>query len=468
MNNTSLQSAIQYAHDHRDRFRAEFEDLLRIPSISMDAAHQADIEHCADVLVAEMSRIGLENCRVIATRGHPVVYGEWLHAGDNKPTILLYAHYDVQPIARPDLWDSPPFEPTMRDGKLYARGCVDDKCSVWGNLKAFEAMLAANGALPVNVKVFFEAEEELGSPNVQPFVVANKDLLNADTLLLSDGPFVPEQPVIGYTVRGTVMAEVTVHGPPHDLHSGRYGGAVQNPLHVVANIIASLHDTSGRVQIAGFYDDVRPLTDEERALLDEMWQTVGASLEAAAGVEHFWGQAMGSFAERTTALPTLDVNGLWGGHSGDGIQSIIPSSAGFKVTIRIVADQNPHKVGELFKQHVLSFADETVTIAVNLLDVSWPFTMAADGAPIEALQRAFEATLGRRAMLLRHGGALPIGGMFQHELGIPMTMLGFGAGDNSHAPNEYIAVDNWHLAIATAIHFYHHLADTMMNVGNTS
>lgn len=454
-----IQAAVDYAHQHHISHLEAFKTLLRFPSISQNPDYRSQLEACADWVVAEMERIGLTNCRKIATEGHPIVYGDWLQAGDDQPTLVIYAHYDVQPVGDADLWQSEPFEPTIIDNRLVARGTVDDKCGIWVILTAIESILSMHSRLPINIKLFFEGEEELGSPNVQPFVAANRDLLAADALIICDGPFSPAQPVIGYSVRGTVMGEVIVKGPPHDLHSGRYGGAVKNPVHHMAEIISSFHDENGRVQIDGFYDDVLYLTDQQRDNLNEVWETIGGKIEQGAGVTTFWGQSMGHFAERTTSLPTLDVNGVHGGYWGDGTQAIIPSQAGFKVTIRVVPHQNPDTVWENFQRHVRSFGDDTVAIDVTLFSKAYPFIMSDTGAEIEAIQYAFEAVLGKKALLLRHGGSLPIGGILQRELAIPTTMLGFGSGDHSHAPNEYMYVEDTQIAVDVAIHFLFKFAE---------
>lgn len=448
-----IKSIIDYAHENYEQYLEDFKTLLRFPSISQDPVYQSDLHACAEWIVTEMQRIGLRHARKIATDGHPIVYGDWLSTRENQPTILIYAHYDVQPVGDSGLWETDPFVPTVVDNRLVARGTIDDKCGVWVILKAIESILAIDETLPVNIKLFFEGEEELGSPNVQSFASENKDLLMADALIICDGPFSPKQPVLGYSVRGTVMGEVVVSGPPHDLHSGRYGGAVKNPIHQVGTIIDSFHDSAGRVLIPGFYDGATKLTDTQRQNLHAVWNIIGQKVEQGAGVTSFWGQEMGSFAERTTSMPTLDVNGIYGGYIGEGTKAIIPSQAGFKVTIRIVPHQNPETVWKAFKQHVLSFADETNEIETNLLSTAYPFIMSDNGREIDAIQSAFQSVLGKQALLLRHGGSLPIGGVLQHELNIPTIMLGFGSGDFSHAPNEYIYVNDTQTAIDVAIHF---------------
>lgn len=456
-----IEKAIEHARANRDQYLAGYHDLLRIPSVSTDPAYKADLERCADWIVAEMTRIGLKNCRKMPTDGHSMIYGEWLEAGDDKPTVLVYSHYDVQPVDPLDLWQTPPFEPTVRDGKLYARGSSDNKNGVWGNLKTFESILATEGRLPVNVKVLFEGEEETASPSAAPFVNANRELLRADALMMSDSGFDPDNPVIGYTARGIISAEVVVRGPDHDLHSGGYGGVVHNPLHMVGKIIGSFHDEAGRVQIPDYYDQVGQLDDDELAQMMATYKITGPEYEAKSGVEHFWGESIASIPERATALPTLDVNGITGGYQGPGMKTVIPSETSFKVTMRLVADQDPAAIAQLFTDYVQGFACDTMSVEVNILDTAWPVLMAEDGPSLEAAQRAFEAIIGRRARRIRIGGSIPILGMFQRELAIPITPLGFGSGENIHSPNEYLNLDHFFLSIEKAIHCYYYLAETM-------
>lgn len=452
MNQSAVSSAIEQARHARDANLEGFKALLRFPSISQDPAYQPQLLACVDWLVAEMRRIGIENCRALATAGNPIVYGDWLGAGADKPTILIYAHYDVQPVGDASLWRTDPFQPTIVDDRLFARGAQDDKCGIWVNLKAVESILSVSRKLPVNIKFMFEGEEELGSRNTGAFVQAHKALLAADALLICDGPFSPRQPVIGAAVRGAIMGEVRLKGPPHDLHSGRYGGAVKNPLHYTARIIASFHDASGRVQIKGFYDDVIPLSDQQVRHMNQLWKTIGPGLQRAAGVDAFFGDYLGVFAERTTSQPTLDVNGIYGGYQGEGTRAIIPAGAGFKVTIRTAAGQDPDAIWRRFVEHVMAFAEPGIDIDAELLSIAHPFLMPDDGREIRAIQRALKAVLGVEALLMRHGGSLPIGGILAQALDLPVTMIGYGSGDNSHAPNEFIIIEDLQTAIEVAIH----------------
>ena len=456
---TSAQQAIDHAHSNRETYMAGFHELLSIPSISTDPTYKAEVDRCADWVVAEMQRIGLDNCRKYTTDGHPVVYGDWLHAGEDKPTVVIYAHYDVQPIDPIHLWDSQPFDPTVRDGKLYVRGSADDKCGVWGNLKAIESILAVDGKLPVNIKLFFEGEEEMGSPNMAPFVEAHKDLLKADYLVLCDGEFDQNQPEIGYALRGIVAAEVTVTGPDHDLHSGQYGGGVENPLHVIGRMISSFHDDEGRVAIPGFQDRVVELPIEEKQMLEETWELYGKKVEEGAGIQKFWGESIAPLRERLTALPTLDVNGITGGYQGEGSKTVLPSQGSFKVTMRLVPNQDPKEIAQRFSDYVKSFASATADVQVRVRGEGYPMKMPYDGPLVEAVQQALETTVGKRAIFTRSGGSIPIGGMFQQALGIPITNIGFGAGGNIHSPNEYLILEDYHLALDTTIHFLYNLAE---------
>jgi acetylornithine deacetylase/succinyl-diaminopimelate desuccinylase-like protein len=461
MASSPAQKVLKHAQNNRQRYLEGFQQLLRLPSVSTDPSYQEDLERCADWIVEEMGRIGLKNCHKIGTEGHPVLYGEWLEAGPGRPTLLIYAHYDVQPVDPLDQWVSPPFEPTIRDKKLYARGAVDDKCGVWTNLKALESILAVDGRLPVNVKLFFEGEEEMGSPNMLPCVQQNKRLLAADALVLCDGPFTPSKPAMTYALRGLVAAEVIVSGPGRDLHSGAYGGAVHNPIHLVGEIIASFHDDSGRILIPGFYDAVRSLEELELQTAQAAWQETAERWQEAAGVSRLWGESIASPVERATALPTVDVNGVWGGYQGPGMKTVIPAQAGFNATMRLVADQNPVEIGPLFTDHVLGFACDTGRVEVNILAEAWPLTTELDSPIVEAVQRAFQSAVGERPLAVRGGGTIPIGGMFQQELGISIAKFGLGSGDNVHSPNEYVNIDHFYTAIEMAIHFYYHAADTM-------
>ena len=453
--------ACRYVQKQQSHYLNQFQELLSIPSISTNPVYHADVQKCAEWIIQAMEEIGLEHCQIIPTAGQPVVYGDWLHAGNDRPTIVLYAHYDVQPVDPLELWHSPPFIPTIRDGKLFARGAVDDKSGVWVSLAALDAMLQTDGRLPVNVKVIWEGEEETGSPNMADFVTAHQELLAADMLFICDGRFNPTQPDLAYTLRGIIATEIRVHGPQRDLHSGAYGGGVQNPAHVLAQIIASFHDADGRIQIPGFYDQVTQITDEERAFAQEMWAKEHERWLEKAGVAQPWGEGLATLVERITALPSLDVNGLTSGYQDVGTKTIIPATASCKVTMRLVAQQDPEQIAQRFSDHVLGFATDTAHVEVDILTTILPFTTTREDPAILVAQRALYSTLGKYALLMRAGGSVPIAGMFQHTLNMPAITFGLGSGTNVHSPNEYIVIADFYKAIEAMIWLCHHANATI-------
>lgn len=451
----SIQNAIDYLQETRDKMLEDYKQLLRFPSIGADPAHNDDVQACADWIVAELRALGFDNCEAVPTGGHPVVYGEWLRAGADKPTVLVYAHYDVQPVDPLPLWDSEPFTGTIRAGRMYARGASDNKAGVWGNLKTFEALLRSNGELPVNVKIMFEGEEESGSPSIEAFVAANKERLSADVLLNCDGDLQPESPQLVYAGRGIVSAEVRVTGPSADIHSGLYGGLVQNPLHVAGQIIGSLHDDAGRVCLPGYYDALQEASPDEKARIAAGFDA--DSLSENAGVNEFWGGSIAPAAERATVFPTLDINGMWGGYQGPGNKTIIPAEAGFKVTMRIAPDQDPTIVSQQLKNHVESFATETVQVACTIGEEAWYFQLDMDGPWLEAVQSAIGDTFGQRATLVRTGGSIPILGVFNRLIGLPITAFAFGHGEGIHSPNEYLDIASFCSGLEAGVRLYHNL-----------
>lgn len=458
--NTFITQAIEHARAHHDTYLERFKELLRIPSISADPAYKADIQRAANWIVAELKRLGFQKCEALPSEQHPIVYGEWLDAGDAKPTVLVYAHYDVQPVDPLDLWVSPPFEPEIRDNKLYARGVIDNKCGVCIHLNTFESFLATVGKLPVNIKVFFEGGEESASPGMEAFIQTHKELLSADFLLVSDGGNPPdEQPTNFYSVRGIVTAEVTVTGPQFDVHSGSLGGAVHNPIHLAAKIIASFHDENGYIQIPGFYDNIVELTEQEREYFAQDEAKRIAEMHASYGDFKIWGEPEYSFDERRTARPTLDVNGIYGGYQGEGGKTIIPAKAGFKASMRIATDQNPDEVARKFVDHVKQFTCDTAGIEVQITSKNWPAALMFDSPEIEVLNRAYEAVWGKPARMSRQGGSIPVLGIFQRELHMPMISLGFGTGGNGHSPNEYMDLEYFQKGIDTNIHFFCYLGE---------
>lgn len=459
MTEALIQQAVEQTHTNYDTYLEGFKELLRIPSISADPEYKPDVQRAADWIVAELQRVGFRNCAAMPTSNHPVVYGEWLEAGD-KPTVLVYAHYDVQPVDPLELWESPPFEPEIRDGKLYARGVIDDKCGVYIHLKTFESLLATAGRLPVNVKVFFEGGEESSSPGMEEFIKTHKDLFAADFMLISDGGNPPDHPVNSYGARGIVTAEVIVMGPQYDVHSGALGGVVHNPIHLLAKIIASFHDERGHILIPGFYENVEGFSTEEREYFAEDETERIAEMREMFGDFRIWGEPEYTFDERNTARPTLDVNGIFGGYQGEGDKTIIPAKAGCKASMRIAKDQDPNDIAQKFVDHVMRFTCPTADIEVKISSKSWPVLMMSDSPEIEVLNRAYKAVWGKPAKMERHGGSIPVLGFFQRELDIPMTSMGFGTGGNGHSPNEYMILEYFLKGIDTAIHFYYYLAES--------
>lgn len=458
MSTEKIKAAVDYVHHQREDFIEGYIELLSFPSISADPAYASDVRKCANWIVTELKRIGFDNCKVIKTSGHPVVYADWLHAGDDKPTVLVYAHYDVQPVDPLPLWNSEPFEAEIREGKLYARGATDNKAGVWGNIKVFEAMLASDGELPLNVKIMFEGEEESGSPSMQPFVETHQEMLQADIMLNCDGSFDTENPHLAYAGRGIISAEVTVKGPKADLHSGMFGGVVENPLHVASKIIASFHDAEGRIQLPHYYDDVKAIDDAERERINAGWQA--EKMRDVSGTDLSWSQSVAPDAERGLVYPTLDINGMWGGYQGAGNKTIIPAEAGFKVTMRLVPDQNPVALAEGFKAYVEGFSSEFIDVSVEIGQASYPFELVTDGKYLEAVQSALVDVIGKPAQLVRTGGSIPILGMFNRLMDMPITAYGYGEGENIHSPNEYVVVDTFFQALEGGIRLYHNLAAT--------
>jgi acetylornithine deacetylase/succinyl-diaminopimelate desuccinylase-like protein len=453
-----LSEALEHARSNRQTYLNQLFDFLRIPSISTLAEHVPDMRRAAEWLATDMRRVGMKSVEILPTDGHPVVYGEWLDAGSEAPTVLVYGHYDVQPVDPLDLWDSPPFEPEVRDGKLYARGASDDKGQLFTHVKAVESILASGGKLPINVKMFFEGEEEIGSQHLTPFVLANTDRLAADSTVISDGQVISaDQPSITYGLRGMAYMEIKVRGPKRDLHSGSYGGSIHNPAQVVGEIIASLHDKNGHILIPGFYDKVRSISDEERELLNQVPDGL-ENWQKETGLKEPWGEPDFSLIERVSSRPTCEVNGIWGGFQGKGMKTIIPAEAGAKISMRLVADQDPFEIADLFTEHVKRVASDSVEVEVSRLSTDWPAFTPIDSQEMQAASRAYEAVWGVAPVFTRTGGTIPIVAVLQKELNAPTAFIGFGLDDNIHAPNENFVVDHFYKGIETIIHYYYDLA----------
>ncbi len=432
-----------YFADHRDSHLTELDDFLRIPSISSLSEHKQDMQVAASWLAAAMKRVNLENISIDETGGHPVVYADWLHA-PGKPTILFYGHYDVQPVDPLHLWETPPFEPAVRDNKLFARGASDDKGQVFMHLKAIEALFALDGALPVNVKFIIEGEEEIGSPNLPPYVEKNKEKLAADLILISDtGLYAPGKPAVCYGLRGLTGIQIDVRGAKGDLHSGLYGGGVQNAIHALAEILASFRDEHGTIQVEGFYDSVRPLSEEERQAYRDL-NFDEEALKEEVGVKELFGEKGYSYLEQTWARPTLEVNGVFGGFSGEGIKTVLPAEAGAKITCRLVPDQEPDEIVALLKAHVEKHKPAGVEVTISEFDKGAPFITPFDHPVIQAAGRSYERVYEVPTAYTRGGGSIPIVAAFDQILQLPVVLMGFGlSSENFHAPNEHFHLENF-------------------------
>jgi acetylornithine deacetylase/succinyl-diaminopimelate desuccinylase-like protein len=446
--------AIEYAHSQQPRFLQELLTLLRIPSISTLPEHAGDVRDAAEMLVKELSRIGMENARIIKTDGHPLVYADWLHAG-NKPTCLCYGHYDVQPVEPLEEWRTPPFEPTIRDGNIYARGAVDDKGQMYMHLKALESLLQADGKLPINIRVILEGEEEVGGESIAKFVVEHPEELKADFALISDTElFAPDLPTLCVGLRGMIYTEIEARGARTDLHSGMYGGAAPNPFIALAQIIAQLKDADGHILIPGFYDKVtKPSADELKA-----WASLPFNeehyRESEVGSSVLTGEPGYTVLERTWARPTLEVHGMPGGFIGAGAKTVIPAKAVAKVSMRLVPDMTPKESFALYKSFVESLRPKGIELDVRLIHSGDPILIGTDNPYIKAAQTALHKIWNKDTVFIRSGGSIPIVGDFARNLQIPSVMMGFGLpDDNLHAPNEKFHIANFNRGIDSLILF---------------
>lgn len=457
-----MSTPFEYAHDNAQSFTQQLFDLLRMPSVSTEPDHRGAVQEAANWIADNMKRAGLHNVAIMPTGdytpqkpSHPVVYGEWLGAGEHAKTVLIYGHYDVQPAKKEDGWLNDPFEPTERDGKIFARGATDDKGQMFIHIKAVESVLKTEGKLPVNVKLLIEGEEEIGSPNLVKFIQDHRDMLKADVCIISDtGMDTADQPSIIYALRGLVGFEIHVVGPKQDLHSGSYGGAVHNPIQALTEIIAKLHDENGTITVPGFYDDVVKLGDEERAELkktnpsDEYWKSI-------TGVKQVWGEGEFTIRERIGARPTLELNGIGGGFQGEGIKTVLPMKAMAKITCRLVAHQNPLRIFELVRDYVAQIAPPTVSVEVKMLPgLGNPGLVELDNPYMKAAIRAYEKAWGAKPVFMREGGSIHIVADFRRELGTPVVLMGYALNtDGAHGPNENFTISMFHRGIQTAIQY---------------
>ncbi|MFN4083264.1 MAG: dipeptidase [Bacteroidia bacterium] len=454
----------EYINNNRERFLNELLDLLRIPSISADSAYKNDVFKAADFIKEKLTEAGAENVEVCQTAGYPIVYGEKI-INPNLPTVLVYGHYDVQPATPLELWETPPFDPTIRktdihpDGAIFARGACDDKGQVYMHVKAFELMMKTN-SLPCNIKFMIEGEEEVGSSNLGKFCIDNKNRLKADVVLISDTSMIANNiPSIDCGLRGLSYVEVEVTGPNRDLHSGVYGGAVANPINILAKMIASMHDENNRITIPGFYDDVINLSDEERAELNKAPFDLEA-YKKDLNIDDVWGEKGYTVLERTGIRPTLDCNGIWGGYTGEGSKTVLPSKAYAKISMRLVPNQNSQKITELFSNYFKSIAPAGVKVEVRPHHGGEPVVTPTNSAAYLAASKAMETTFGKKPIPTRGGGSIPIVALFEKELGLKSVLMGFGLdSDALHSPNEHYGLFNYFKGIETIPYFFKYFAE---------
>ena len=453
-----MERVVDFINVNRDRYVDELKQYLAIPSISALPQHAGDVRRCAEWTAEELKRVGMQNVRLIDTPGNPVVYGDWLGA-PGAPTILFYGHYDVQPVDPLDQWTTPPFEATVRDGEIYARGSADDKGQVFMHIKAVEAHLKQQGKLPLNIKFFIEGEEEVGSVHLDDFVRSHKSDLSADVVVISDSPMFDRGiPSICYGLRGLTYFQIDLRGSKTDLHSGSFGGAVSNPAMVLAQVLAQMKDRGGRIKIPGFYDEVRELSEAERA----EWKKLPFNetrYRKELGAPKLFGESGYSTLERVWARPTFEVNGLLSGFTGEGAKTVLPATAMAKVSMRLVPDQDPKKIGDLFEAYVQKITPKTVELKITRMHGGKPWMTEFDNKFVRAAGRAIERGFGKPPVFNREGGSIPVVSTFQEELGLPSVLFGVGLPDeNAHAPNEKLDLANFHNGIIASAFLYEEIA----------
>lgn len=447
----------EYINSNKDRFLSELFEWLRIPSVSADSRHKGDVRKAAEFVKEKLTAAGVDKAELCETKGHPIVYAEKI-VNPSLPTVLVYGHYDVQPADPLNLWTSPPFEPVIKDDKIYARGSCDDKGQVYMHVKAFEIMMK-NNLLPCNIKFMIEGEEEVGSDNLGTFVKENKPKLKADVILISDTALISlEHPSITTGLRGLSYMEVEVTGPNRDLHSGVYGGAVANPINVLSSMIASLHDENGKVTVAGFYDKVAELSAKEREALNRAPFNLD-HYKKDLDINEVKGEKGYTTLERTGVRPTLDVNGIWGGYTGEGAKTVLPSKAHAKISMRLVPNQVSSEITELFTKHFQKIAPPYVKVKMMAHHGGEPAVTPTDSKAFRAASQAFEEVWGKSPIPTRDGGSIPIVALFKRELGLDTVLMGFGLdSDAIHSPNEHYGVKNFLIGIETIVAFYKHYA----------
>ncbi|MCI0449978.1 MAG: dipeptidase [Chlorobi bacterium] len=454
-----MNSIKEFINGNKQRYISELKEFLKYPSISTNPENKKDVYQCAEYVKWHLDKIGMENVTIYPTKGHPIVYADWLNAGEGKPTILIYGHYDVQPVDPVNLWTSPPFEPAIRGENIYARGSADDKGQVFIHFKALEAHFKQNDTLPVNIKLIIEGEEEIGSVNLEDFIAQHKDLLKCDVVVISDTAMYDKDiPAIGYALRGLCYMQVELAGPNRDLHSGQFGGSVENPINALANMITKLKNKNGKILIDGFYDDVLPLSNKEK----EEFKKLPFSDEKYAeslGVAELFGEEGYSTLERIWARPTLDCNGIWGGFTGEGAKTVLPSKAYAKISMRLVPNQHPDKIEKLFTEFIYKIAPQSVKVKVYGLHHGKPAITPVNSKWVKAAFDSLKKGFGKEPVFIREGGSIPIVVTFKELLGADTVLLGFGLPDeNAHSPDEHLNLNNFQNGIITASLFYNELA----------
>ena len=451
----------EYQEKNKDRFLNELLDLLRIPSVSAKSENKEDMRKCAEAVKQRLLEAGVDKVEIFETDGHPIVYAEKI-IDPLKPTVLVYGHYDVQPAEPLELWNSGPFEPVIIDGKIFARGSCDDKGQVYMHIKALEILVKTN-TLTNNIKFCIEGEEEVGSPNLGKFVQTHKELLKADCVLISDSSMISlDTPSIDIGVRGLSYIEVTVTGPNRDLHSGVYGGAVANPITMLAKMIASCHDENNQITIPGFYDDVVVATAEERTLMAAA-PFNEQEYKDDLGVQELWGEKGFTSNERTGIRPTLELNGIWGGYQGEGAKTVLPSKATAKISTRLVPNQSSEKITKMLLEHFKKIAPLNVTVSAFEHHGGEPYMTPIDSKAYQAASKAMETTFGKKPIPVRGGGSIPICALFEKELGIKIVFMGFGLdSDNLHSPNEKFNLENFYKGIETIPYFHKYFTESVL------
>lgn len=453
-----MNNVVSYIKSNEQNYINELKEFLRIPSISTLPENNEDTRRCAKFVAEKLKNASMSRIEIFQTEGHPIVYGEWLGA-PGKPTLLVYGHYDVQPVDPIELWDSPPFEPVIKDGKIFARGATDDKGQVFVHIKSVEAFFKVFGTLPINIKFLIEGEEEIGSPNLEPFVKNNKELLKCDTIIVSDTSLYDYGiPTLTYSLRGLAYMEVTVTGPNRDLHSGGFGGAVANPINILSKMISQLHDKNGKVTIPGFYDEVIKMSKREKENLKTL-KFSDKSFAKELNVAELHGEKGYGTLERLWSRPTLDCNGIYGGFTGNGAKTVIPSKATAKISMRLVSNQNPNKIEKLFTNYIKSIAPKSVKVEVKSLHGGFPFKCSLDEQMMEKASVAMSKAFGKKTVYQGEGGSIPIITTFNNILKVPVILMGLGLeSENLHSPNEHFNLNHFNLGMISSAYFIDELS----------